>query len=297
MSGAFARILLSVTGLALVAAIIAGGLLAVDRMAVSDRDAARRALLARDAALNRAELAPGSALACLDAGAGDTVEDACEKAIFHSAQSAAAAVAYMGARLKLLREAALLAKHGDPGIMHALAATRRAVGLDRFGVAAHVLASRDDCTAEKCPAFALVEDAAALKANLRAQVYDQYVSRYADQWNKTVAPPTAPAVSQAAPAPPVSVARATNGPLPAPIKPGEKWDFPSAASIPAVSIMNKEPPLPPGANAPAQVPPKKPHETTTAQANKPVPMPPKAPRPSPPLSVTPPAPAAPVQAR
>jgi hypothetical protein len=276
MGAAFARVALPLAGLVLAAAVVAAGLLALEGLAASDRDAAGRALLARDAALDRAALASGSALACLDAGAGDTIEDACEKVVFRSAQSTADAVAYMGARLKLLSEAAKLAKQGDTGVMAALVATRRAVALDRFGVAAQVLATRDGCTADKCAAFALVDDASALKSNLRAQVFDQYVSRYADKWNEPAPQPKGPAVSQAAPAPPpASMVRASNGPLPAPIKPGEKWDFPSAASIPPVSIMTKEPP-PPGANASAQALPAKP------PAAKPVPVPPEPPKRPPP---------------
>lgn len=287
MSGAFARIVLSLTGLVLVAAAVAAGLLALERLSASDRDAARRALLARDAALDRAALVPGSALACLDAGAGDAVENACEKAVFGSAQSTAGAVAYMDARLNLLSEAARLAAGGDASVMAALAGTRRAVELDRYGVAAHVLATRDGCTADKCAAFALVDDTGALKSNLRAQVFDQYVSRYADKWNEPAPQPKGPVVSQAAPAPPLtSMVRTSSGPLPAPIKPGEKWDFPSAASIPAVSIMNKEPPLPEGAKA--QAPPAKPLPGA-AQTAKPVPVPPEPPKRPPPQAAPAPA--------
>lgn len=241
-----------------------------DSAAVARRAAERRALLARDAELNRMALTPGSALACLDAGAGETVENACEKLVFASPQSAAAAVAYMDARLKLLADA------GEAGVLAELAATRRAVALDRYGVAAHVLAQRDGCTANKCAAFALVEDASALKANLKAEVFDQYVSRYAANWNAPPPAQKAPAVS-ALPAPVAGVARSVLGMTPtAAVKPGEHWDFPSAASIPPVSIMNSEPPLPQGADAHAQaaseaVPAAKP----AADAN--LPMPPKRP--------------------
>jgi len=302
MSGAFARIVLPLAGLAVGAAAVAAVLVVADRMAATDRDAARHAVLARDAALNRAELVPGSALACLDAGAGQAVEDACEKEVFRSAQSAAGAVAYMDARLKLLSEAARLAAAGDTGVMDALAASRRAVELDRYGIAAHVLAVRDGCTAAKCPAFALLDDAGTLKANLRAQVYDQYVSRYADKWNEIAPAAKGPAVSQAAPAASVaSIVRSAAGPLPAPIKPGEKWDFPSASSIPAVSIMNKEPPLPPGANASAQAPPATAPNASAAQAAPAtpasktaaaqVPIPRAAPKRPPPQATPAPAPA------
>ena len=257
MAGAVARFAIALSGLVAGAAAVAGAVVVLDRWAGSDRHAERRALLARDAALNRVALRPGSALACLDAGAGEAVENACEKALFVSAPSTAAAVAYMDARLKLLAEAAGLADRGDGAAMTALAASRRAVELDRFGIAAHVLATQDGCTPDKCAAFDWVVDASALKANLRGQVFDQYVSRYADKWNEVAPQPKAPAVSQAPAGLPsvASIAPASNGPMPAPVKPGEKWDFPSAASIPAVSIMNKEPPLPKGAEAAPQAPP------------------------------------------
>lgn len=267
----------------------------IDQLSLNERAAARRALLARDAELTRSVLTPGSALACLDAGAGDVVETACEKVVFASAQSAASAVAYMAARLKLLADAAAL----DTDVSATLASTRRAVALDRYGIAAHVLATRDGCTADKCGAFALVDDASALKANLKAQVFDQYVSRYAANWHKPA--PSAekpPPVVSAVPAPPPVA-----GAIPtAAVKPGEHWDFPSAASIPPVSIMNAEPP-PKTADAQAQPPGDKPRlkgsassaqagpaapATKPAAAAKP-PMPPVPPKRQQPQAVPPPA--------
>ena len=184
------RLLLPLAALALV--VVAAGAL-VDRLALAQQAAERRALIARAAALDRAALTPGSALACLDAGAGEAVENACEKAVFASPQAAAGAVAYMGARLQLLQDAAAFAP--DKHVAAALAASRRAIELDRYGVAAQVLARRDGCTAAHCAAFALLDDAKVLQANLKAQVFEQYVSRYAAGWN--AAPAKAPVVSQA----------------------------------------------------------------------------------------------------
>jgi hypothetical protein len=240
------RIVLSAAALALAGVAVYA---LIDRSIVTERAAERRAVLTRDTEVSRMALTPGSALACLDGGAGEAVENACEQKVFASAQTTAAAVAYMDARLKLLATAAR-----DAGLLPLLATTRRAVALDRYGVAAHVLAIRDGCTAESCDAFALVDDASALKANLKAQVYDQYVSRYAASWN---APPPAPAEKppevSALPTPFARVTASGQTPVPA-IKPGEKWDFPSAASIPAVSIMGSEPLLPKGAEAQAEAP-------------------------------------------
>jgi len=236
---------------ALVAAAGGFGVVTVtERMAANEKAAATRALTERAAALDRSALAGGSALACLDAGAGETVENACERQVFATPQSAAAAVAYLAARIALLQDAAAL---HDKSVTAALAESRRTVELDRFGLAAQVLAARAGCTVEHCAAFALVDDANALKSNMKAQAYEQYVSRYAAAWN--AAPERTPVAAEAPPA----LAAAPAAPLPAtvaapfasaneagtlPLKPvDKKWDFPSAASIPPVSIMNAEPPL------------------------------------------------------
>ena len=206
----------------------------LDRMAQDERGTERRALTQRSAELTAQALVPGSALACLDGAAGEVVENTCEKAVFAGAQSTAAAVAYMAARLTLLADGLAFARHGDADFPAALAGLRRAIELDRFGIVAHVLAVRDGCTAERCAAFALLDDANVIKSNLKAQVFNQYVSRYAADWNKFV--PTAE--KQA----PVASVLESTAPSKTPL--GSKYSFPSAASIPPVSIMNTEPPLP-----------------------------------------------------
>jgi len=240
------RLLIPVAALVLAAlAVIA----VLQEMAAVDQAAERRALLVRDAELARAALTPGSALACLDGGAGEKVGDACEAAVFASPQAVAAAVALQSARLSLLQAAFDLSKRGDSRVMPALAGLRRAAELDRYGIAAHVLATRDGCTVKDCPALAMFHDTTALKANIKAQAFDAYVARYAPQWGKPAAaspPPVAAAPQAAAPAVVASVTPAapphdTQGTA----RPVEsRWVFPSADSIPAVSIMNAEPKLP-----------------------------------------------------
>ena len=86
----------------------------LDRMAQDERAAERRALAQRDAELTAQALAPGSALACLDAAAGEAVENACEKTVFAGPQATAAAVAYMAARLTLLADGLAFARRSDP---------------------------------------------------------------------------------------------------------------------------------------------------------------------------------------
>jgi hypothetical protein len=207
-----------------------------------EQAAERRAFSARQTELAAQVLAPGSPLACLDDVAGEIVQTACEKSIFLRPETAAAAVSYMAARLSLLSDASRYAAHRDAQFAAQLAGVRRAIELDRYGVAAHVLATRDGCTVDTCPAFALVDDATALKANLRARAFNTYVDRYAALWTKADDKPA----DQAPPRAEVPQANAAPAAVPGPSFAG-RYDFPSAASIPPVSIMNSEPPRPPDA--------------------------------------------------
>ena len=238
------RLLIPVAAMMLAAlAVIA----VLQQMAANDQAAERRALLARNAELARAALAPGSALACLDGGAGERVGDACEQAVFASPQAVAAAVALESERLTLLQAAYTLSRHGDVLVMPALADLRRAAELDRYGIAAHVLATRDGCTAVKCEALAMFHDTTALKANLKAQAFAAYVARYAPHWGKPAETPPVAAAPQAAPPAPVAAVTPAEQPhdTQGTARPVEsRWTFPSADSIPAVSIMTAEPKLP-----------------------------------------------------
>jgi hypothetical protein len=267
--------------LAIAAAVIGAGAFGVmtvlDRMTLDGKAAERRALLARNAELNVAAVTPGSVLACLDGGAGEAIQAACEKSIFADPQKAASAVAYTGARLALLADAQALA---DPAVIGAFAAPRRAIELDRYGIAAHVLSTRDGCTAERCPAFAWLHDSGALKANMKAQAFDTYVARYAGAWNKPEPEKQVPVAAAPVQAPPAIAALPGQPEQPTGQPVSSKYDFPSSASIPAVSIMNAEPALPkeqgakPGnlPAAPAAAPP------SAENAEPAVPVPPKRPQ-------------------
>jgi hypothetical protein len=264
--------------LAIAAVVIGGSALAVvvvlDRMATDQKAAERRALLQRNAELNASAVAPGSTLACLDGGAGETVENACEKAVFANPQSAAGAIAYTAARLNLLADAQAFSKI-DGAIMDAFAGTRRALELDRYGLAAHVLATRDGCTAERCPIFAWLHETAVVKANLKRDVFGSYVDRYAAAWNTAEPDKPAPVASAQPPATEASAPAAIAGHTPL----SSKYDFPSSASIPPVSIMNAEPPLPKAAtDAQAQSLAAQPKSEQTKPEGAPAPAPAKRPQ-------------------
>jgi hypothetical protein len=203
------------------------------RQPVVDREADRRALELRAQDLAARGLVPGSPLACLDALAGEGIEAACEKALF----------AYAAARLTLLSDMVAYLKAGGQPLDATLASLRRAVEADRFGFLAHALMVRDGCTSRDCKALDVLHDATQVRANLRDGTLGHYLEHYLIAWAQPAA------VADAAPA------QTAATPAEAPPHKLVNIDFPTAASIPAVSIMNPEPPgksaAPPAAANPA----------------------------------------------
>src|ERR1700733_13032179 len=209
----------------------------LDSTPSAERGSERRSLELRAAQLDAQVFAPGSALACLDPLSGETVGAACEKVLFMSPASVAAATAFVADRLELLAAALAYGKRGAANIDDLVKPLRRPLEADRFGFVAHVLAVRDGCTGQDCKALALLDDSARVRANLSVQSFDRYVEHYADIWAK--APDGAVAdASQLNAQPPHKIVNI---------------DFPTAASIPPVSIMNPEPsgPVLPGVAAAA----------------------------------------------
>ena len=173
------------------------------------------------------------ALACLDGLAGDAIETACEKALFASADAAAAAVSYTASQITRLRAFGNVAA-ADQMMTPELRALRRAVERDRYGFVAHVLAVRDNCTLTACAFFQSLTNTAQISNNMNERFYEGIVGHYALLWAK-------PAEVQSVP--PV----AALSPQPVPEKPSGKpvsGDFPGASSIPPVTIMAPEPAAP-----------------------------------------------------
>jgi hypothetical protein len=199
-----------------------------------DHGADRRALELRAQELTARTLAPGSALACLDAVAGENVDAACEKALFASPAAVAAATSYAAARLELLSDMAAYVKHGGHNIDGALEPLRHSLEADAYGFVAHALAVRDGCTSQNCKALDVLRDPSRVRVNLRGQTLDRYLDRYLTAWAQQ--PDNPGPVADAAPA---------SQPTYQPGAPGPhkmvNIDFPTAASIPPVSIMNPEP--------------------------------------------------------
>ncbi len=197
-----------------------------------DQNAELSALKLRAAQLTAQSLVPGSPLACLDAIAGDTVQAACEGAIFASPASVAAAISYVAAQFVLLSDMTDFAKRGGSRIDDALLPLRHALQADPFGFLAHVLVARDNCTSENCPALALLPDPSHVRTNIIAQTLRHYLDRYRDLWARS---PDGPVADATGALPPGAAEKR---------KVSVNVDFPSAASIPPISIMNPEPKAP-----------------------------------------------------
>jgi hypothetical protein len=170
--------------------------------------------------------APLPQLSCIDEMAGDAVLAACEKVLFGSAESVAAAVAYAASQITLLTSLGDVAT-ANKGAGSDLLALRRAVERDRYGLMAYVLTVRDRCTPTACRAFRSVTEPRQIAANMEERVYENLIMRYASSWNT----PQAAAGMIAALPPSFPTGKPTNA------------EFPTAASTPPVNIMSPEPPL------------------------------------------------------
>jgi len=228
---------------------ILGGTMAwafLDAATTRDHNAERLALETRAAELNARALAPGSALACLDALAGETVEVACEKALFANPAAVASATSYAAARLTLLADMAAYNQRGGADIDGALLPLRHSLEADRFGFVAHALAARDGCSSQSCNAFSLLRDPSRVRANLSGGTLDRYLEHYTTVWSQSSDSPVADSTgSQPA------ASNAGGGPGPHKLV---NIDFPTSASIPPISIMNPEPKGPAPAAAAAADP-------------------------------------------
>jgi hypothetical protein len=234
------------------------GFLALEAWSRLDLRSERRELDARAQELFVRATLPGSAFACLDPLVGDVVESACEKAIFQTPEATAAALSYVATELALLADFTVHARKAGSEIPLALGKLRRSIEGDRFGLVARVLAVHDGCTPGNCPAFALLTDPGRIAVNLSGRSYELYVERHAAAWPAGAKSPVVAATSAGA------GAGEGDAQPPAASAPRGGLFFPSAASIPPVTIMNAEPQLPPETTG--STPPSAPPSAAAKQA-------------------------------
>ncbi|ABD07091.1 conserved hypothetical protein [Rhodopseudomonas palustris HaA2] len=174
------------------------------------------------------------ALACVDDLAGDAVQAACERALFSSPETVAAAVSYASARMAQLTaqgDVASASKRMTPELDR----LRRSIERDRYGLIAYVLTAQDRCVPDQCAAFQSLTDHSRIAANMNEHVYETTVTRAAPAWGAGSGP-----LAAAAPVPGgvLGVAEAPSG------KP-VNIDFATSSSIPPISIMNEPAPAAP----------------------------------------------------
>ncbi len=199
----------------------------LERLEAQHRAEQRRVIETRLSSLTAQALLPHSNLACLDGDAGEAVNESCEKALYASPEQIAAALTYVGKRIDILRDIATVSEAHDDSFNRLRAPLARSIEADRYGFVAQVLQSRDGCTPESCYAFGLVARVR-LAANMSERAYDAKVMRYASGWGERQ--PSGPALASHA--------------QPQPSGKAVDINFPTAASIPPVSIMSNEPGMP-----------------------------------------------------
>jgi hypothetical protein len=195
--------------------------------------AADTAVEPRGGAAQHVALAP--ALACLDGLAGESVEAACEKAVFGSADTTAAAVSYAAGQVSRV-----VAASNARTLTPEQQILKRAVERDRYGLVAQVVMIRDRCVVTDCPLFRALSDTNQIKANMNERLYDTLVVRYSSAWTNAAAAVPSPAAGLLSGAP-----ASGNTPTGRP----STVDYATSSAIPPVSIMTADPPAPAAAAA------------------------------------------------
>jgi hypothetical protein len=245
--------------------------------------AERRALDARAQELLMRAAMPNSPLACLDTYAGEAVEASCEKSLFATPESVAAALSYVSAQLSLLSDFTDHARRARSGEPLAIINLRRSIEGDRFGLVAQVLTVRDGCIPNDCLALASLHDSSRIGTNLGDGTFDFLVARHVAAWpTGGTRPPAASVVASSpgsVPAGPTLVGATSAGTTrTASRTPAGELFFPSSASIPPVNIMNAEPAT--TGQSSTGAPPTK--QTTRSTSRRP---PPRPARPSQPVDL------------
>lgn len=191
--------------------------------------------------------APVPALSCLDGLAGDSVEAACERAVFGAADTAAAAVSYTASQVSRL-----IAAGATRSLSPEQQVLKRTIERDRYGLVAQVVSVRERCSVNDCSLYRVLSDPSQIKANMNEHLYDTLVARYAASWNN--------AAAGASPAPVASMLPGVPTGKPTSV------DFATSTSIPPVSIMSAEPPPPQAAPAAKPAPAAK-QPAPSAKAN------------------------------
>lgn len=198
------------------------------------------------------------ALSCLDGLAGESVEAACEHAVFASPDSAAAALSYASAQMsQVAADASHRSQTPDQQLL------KRTLERDRFGLVAQVLSVRERCGSADCAFFRLLSDPSRIKANIGDKLYDTLVARHSLAWN-------------AAQMPAAAAAAAANVPTGKP----NTVDYPTSESIPSVSIMTPEPSATPAPSAATPTPARRPPAAAVKKQQPSQQSAPQAPRPS-----------------
>lgn len=207
---------------------------AFERFGNTERVEQRRAFDQRVAELMGRATVPGSPLSCLEGTALEQVVTGCEKVLFESPENVASAVAFVTARISLLVDGLDIASHSQLNYDNALNVLRRGLEMDRFGVVAHVMSQQPNCLPQQCEMLILLRDANKIRVNLQDKPFEALVAKYSPQWSQPVRPE--------------STRNSNMPPPPAPLS--SRFDLPSSASIPPVSIMNTEQ-SPPAGSPPA----------------------------------------------
>lgn len=161
---------------------LAVGTALVRQINTSSGIAEAKALEARAASLDAAA-AQSQALGCLSAD--QQLVNVCEMVLFERPDSVAAARALVRARMALVEDAFEFVRRRDASYLtERIAAWRKPLEQDPYGLVAAALVDYSGCTPSYCPQAAVVGDPARILANMAEGRYAALVSKYGPIWER-----------------------------------------------------------------------------------------------------------------
>lgn len=143
----------------------------VERKAIEDR---AEAILTQTAATD-------SVLGCLSVSSMQTLDEACEKAIFAEPQRVAAALGVTAERMMLLNDASIYAAR-EPGFLDRFDPLRKSLEADQYGFVANVLANDYKCLPDSCTRMRMFKDPEKVKANLANRKFEALLAKHKANW-------------------------------------------------------------------------------------------------------------------
>lgn len=141
------------------------------------RGSERNAFAQRASAL-LAQTSQSGMLSCVDGSTNETLNEACEKALFSEPPRTAAALALTRQRLAFIADVVAYPTGRELPLRDQIDNLRTATEADPFGFVAQILAEKENCTSDSCARFSLLRNSSHVQENLKEKKFEILLAKH-----------------------------------------------------------------------------------------------------------------------